>query len=285
MSIRLEDVIYTYSKGTPFERKALDGVSLELEKGEIIAVIGHTGSGKSTLIQHLNGLLKADSGRVFIEEVNVSANGDEPKRARKTVGMVFQYPEHQIFAETVYEDIAFGPRNQGMNEEETEKRVREAMSFVELDYDVYAGRSPFRLSGGQMRRVAIAGVVAMAPEYLVLDEPSAGLDPRARSAVFREIMALHKKKGIAIILVTHNMEEAVKYAQRMIVVNKGRIIYDGIPAEIFRKYSDELQSVGMDIPQVFRLAQLLRSKGLNLPFDIIDEQSLVEAIKRSGRNG
>ena len=181
MSIKLSNIYHTYSKGTPFERLALQDVSLEIAKGEIVAIIGHTGSGKSTLVQHLNGLLKPDKGTATIDAIDITAKGQQAKAARQQVGMVFQYPEHQIFAETVFEDIAFGPRNKGFNEEEVAKAVREAMAFVGLDYDTYAERSPFQLSGGQMRRVAIAGVVAMNPDYLVLDEPSAGLDPRSRN--------------------------------------------------------------------------------------------------------
>mgnify|MGYP000382810158 FL=1 len=281
MSIKLSNIYHTYSKGTPFERLAIEDVSLNINKGEIVAIIGHTGSGKSTLVQHLNGLLKPDKGTASIDEINIADKGAQAKAARQQVGMVFQYPEHQIFAETVFEDIAFGPRNKGFNEEEVAKQVREAMEFVGLDFDVYAQRSPFQLSGGQMRRVAIAGVVAMNPDYLVLDEPSAGLDPRSRNAVFREIMALHKSRGIAIVLVTHSMEEAVKYADRMLVINKGKVLFDGEPATIFKEYGTELVQVGVDVPQVYKLADLLRQKGLALPEEIKDEMALVKAIKRA----
>lgn len=281
MSIKLSNIYHTYSKGTPFERLAIEDISLNINKGEIVAIIGHTGSGKSTLVQHLNGLLKPDKGTASIDEINIADKGAQAKAARQHVGMVFQYPEHQIFAETVFEDIAFGPRNKGFNEEEVAKQVREAMEFVGLDFDVYAQRSPFQLSGGQMRRVAIAGVVAMNPDYLVLDEPSAGLDPRSRNAVFREIMALHKSRGIAIVLVTHSMEEAVKYADRMLVINKGKVLFDGEPAAIFKEYGTELVQVGVDVPQVYKLADLLRQKGLALPEEIKDEMALVKAIKRA----
>ncbi len=281
MSIKLSNIYHTYSKGTPFERLAIEDVSLNINKGEIVAIIGHTGSGKSTLVQHLNGLLKPDKGTASIDDINIAAKGAQAKAARQQVGMVFQYPEHQIFAETVFEDIAFGPRNKGFNEDEVAKQVREAMEFVGLDFDVYAQRSPFQLSGGQMRRVAIAGVVAMNPDYLVLDEPSAGLDPRSRNAVFREIMALHKSRGIAIVLVTHSMEEAVKYADRMLVINKGKVLFDGEPAAIFKEYGTELVQVGVDVPQVYKLADLLRQKGLALPEEIKDEMALVKAIKRA----
>ena len=281
MSIKLSNIYHTYSKGTPFERLALQDVSLEIAKGEIVAIIGHTGSGKSTLVQHLNGLLKPDKGTATIDAIDITAKGQQAKAARQQVGMVFQYPEHQIFAETVFEDIAFGPRNKGFNEEEVAKAVREAMAFVGLDYDTYAERSPFQLSGGQMRRVAIAGVVAMNPDYLVLDEPSAGLDPRSRNAVFREIMALHKSRGIAIVLVTHSMEEAVKYANRLLVINGGQVLFDGEPAAIFKEHGAELVQVGVDVPQVFKLADLLRHKGISLPEGIKDEMALVKAIKQA----
>ncbi len=281
MSIKLSNIYHTYSKGTPFERLALQDVSLKIAKGEIVAIIGHTGSGKSTLVQHLNGLLKPDKGTAAIDDIDISSKGVQAKNARQQVGMVFQYPEHQIFAETVFEDIAFGPRNKGFNEEEVAKAVREAMAFVGLDYDTFAQRSPFQMSGGQMRRVAIAGVVAMNPDYLVLDEPSAGLDPRSRNAVFREIMDLHKSRGIAIVLVTHSMEEAVKYANRLLVVNAGKVLFDGEPAAIFKEHGAELVQVGVDVPQVYKLADLLRQKGLAVPEGIKDELALVKAIKKA----
>ncbi|MBQ3541022.1 MAG: energy-coupling factor transporter ATPase [Phascolarctobacterium sp.] len=281
MSINLTNVFYTYMTGTPFERQALNDVSVSIEKGEILAIIGHTGSGKSTLVQHLNGLLKPSSGKVTIDDIDISGRGGEAKKARQQVGMVFQYPEHQIFAETVYEDIAFGPRNRGFSAEEVDKQVHEAMAFVGLDFDTFAKRSPFQLSGGQMRRVAIAGVVAMNPDYLVLDEPSAGLDPRSRNAVFKEILALHKERGIAIVLVTHSMEEAAKYANRMLVINKGKILFDGKPAEIFSQHKDELVAVGMDEPQVYKLSALLRSKGLDIAEGITDSAELVKNIKKA----
>lgn len=281
MSIDIKNICYTYMRGTPFEKKALDDVSVSIDKGEIVAVIGHTGSGKSTLVQHLNGLLKPDAGQVAVDDVNLAGKDAATKKARQLVGMVFQYPEHQIFAETVYEDIAFGPRNRGFQPEEVDKQVREAMAFVGLDFETFAKRSPFQLSGGQMRRVAIAGVVAMNPDYLVLDEPSAGLDPRSRNAVFKEIMALHQSRGIAIVLVTHSMEEAVKYAKRLLVINQGKILFDGNPADIFRNHQQKLVEVGMDEPQVFKLANLLRRQGMELPQGITDELTLLQMIKKA----
>ena len=280
MSIKLEHVSYVYMPGTPYEKKALKDVSLEIKKGEFVAVIGHTGSGKSTLVQNMNGLLHPGKGTVTLDGTDLSGKTKEAKTARGRIGMVFQYPEHQLFAETVYEDVAFGPRNLGLSQEETGERVKEAMKFVGLDFETYAGRSPFSLSGGQMRRVAIAGVVAMNPDYLILDEPSAGLDPGSRKAVFAEIMSLYKKRGITIIMVTHSMEEAAQFAKRMLVINKGEIIIDGKPGEVFLKEKERLLKAGMDIPEVYKLADALRAKGLRLPNEIIDAKLLLTEIKR-----
>ena len=262
MPLNLQNVTFTYMKGTPFEKTALHDVSLQIEKGEFVAVIGHTGSGKSTLVQHLSGLLHPDKGSVTVDGVNLNAKNAAAKKARNSVGMVFQYPEHQIFAETVYEDIAFGPRNKGLAPDEVDRAVRDAMAFVGLDFDSFAKRSPFRLSGGQMRRVAIAGVIAMEPDYLILDEPSAGLDPRSRDAVFKEVMALYKKRGIAVILVTHNMEEAARYASRLLVISGGQVILDGVPHDIFTNHKDELLAASMDVPPVYKLADCLNAHGL-----------------------
>lgn len=280
MSIKLEHVSYTYMPGTPYEKEALKDVSLEIHKGEFVAVIGHTGSGKSTLVQNLNGLLHPAKGTASLDGVDLSCKTKEAKLARGRIGMVFQYPEHQLFAETVYEDVAFGPRNLGLAADEVETRVRDAMKFVGLDFETYAQRSPFSLSGGQMRRAAIAGVVAMNPDYLILDEPSAGLDPGSRDAVFAEIMALYKKRGIGIIVVTHSMEEAAKYAKRMLVVYKGEVILDGKPGEIFLKEKNRLLEAGMDIPEVYKLADALRAKGLRLPYEITDAKRLLAEVKR-----
>ena len=262
MPLNLQNVTFTYMKGTPFEKTALHDVSLQIEKGEFVAVIGHTGSGKSTLVQHLSGLLHPDKGSVTVDGVNLNAKNVAAKKARNSVGMVFQYPEHQIFAETVYEDIAFGPRNKGLGPDEVDRAVRDAMAFVGLDFDSFAKRSPFRLSGGQMRRVAIAGVIAMEPGYLILDEPSAGLDPRSRDAVFKEVMTLYKKRGIAVILVTHNMEEAARYASRLLVISGGQVILDGVPHDIFTNHKDELLAASMDVPPVYKLADCLNARGL-----------------------
>ena len=280
MSIKLENVSYTYMKNTPYERTALKEVTLTIEKGEYVAVIGHTGSGKSTLMQHLNGLLKPDLGKAFVDDVDINGKAAAAKTAKNRVGMVFQYPEHQIFAETVYEDVAFGPRNKGLAEEEVEVQVKAALKFVGLDYDSFASRSPFQLSGGQMRRVAIAGVVAMEPDYLILDEPSAGLDPCSRDSIFREINELYQTRKMAVILVTHSMEEAAQYAQRLLVMSKGRIVIDGSSAEVFQNQREMLSSVGVDVPQTIKLADTLREHGLQIGKDILRIDELVNQIKK-----
>lgn len=262
MSIKLSDVCYTYMPGTPFERHALTNINLEIARGEFVGIIGHTGSGKSTLVQHLNGLLKSTSGQVTVDGINLHDKTSEAKKARLSVGMVFQYPEHQLFEETIEADIAFGPRNLGLDQEEIERRVKSAMKFAGLDYNTFAARSPFQLSGGQMRRVAIAGVVALEPEYLVLDEPSAGLDPRGRDEIFNEIQDLHRRTGTTVVLVTHNMEEVARMATRLIVMDHGRVILDGSPVEIFRSGRAQLLEAGVDVPNVTNLMLALKEKGL-----------------------
>lgn len=280
MSIKLEHVSYTYMPGTPYEKEALKDVSLEIKKGEFVAIIGHTGSGKSTLVQNLNGLLHPSKGIASLDGINLADKTKEAKAARSRIGMVFQYPEHQLFAETVYEDIAFGPKNLGLNHDAIDVRVQDAMKFVGLDFETFAGRSPFSLSGGQMRRVAIAGVVALNPDYLILDEPSAGLDPGSRNAVFAEIMALYKKRGITIIMVTHSMEDAAQFAKRMLVIYQGKVIIDGKPGEVFLKEKDRLLEAGMDIPEVYKLADALRARGMRLPLEITDAKTLLAEIKK-----
>ena len=246
---------------TPYEHQALNSIDLEIQKGEFVAIIGHTGSGKSTLVQHMNGLVMPSSGKVRVDDVDL-ANKKEAKNTRLKVGMVFQYPEHQLFAETVYEDVAFGPRNLGMDENTVEEKVQEAMRFVGLNFNDFKDRSPFQLSGGQMRRVAIAGVVAMQPDYLILDEPSAGLDPRAKNAIFSEIYKLYQTKKMAVILVTHNMEEAAKYAQRIIVMSKGEVLCEGTPEDIFLHKIFALDMAGVDVPEVVKLACKLKNKDI-----------------------
>ena len=266
MAIVLDNITYTYGVGTPFEKTALHGVSLTVENGEFLGIIGHTGSGKSTFVQHLNGLLHPTTGTVTVNGIDISASTEEAKKMRHKVGMVFQYPEHQLFEETIAEDIAFGPKNLGLSANEVDERVREAMKFVGLDYDTYAERSPFHLSGGQMRRVAIAGVVAMDPDFLVLDEPSAGLDPFGREEIFEEIIRLHKEKGITIVLVSHSMEDVAQYVERIIVMNQGQVLHDGAPREVFRHYK-ELESVGLAAPQVTYILHTLKEKGFGVDED------------------
>lgn len=266
---------------TPFERKALENVTLTIEKGEFVAIIGHTGSGKSTLAEHLNGLLVPSTGEVCVDGVNLKGKGNDVRLAKHKVGIVFQYPEHQIFAETIYEDIAFGPRNSGKAEKEVEIQVKNAMQFVGLDYDLFAQRSPFQLSGGQMRRVAIAGVIAMDPDYLVMDEPSAGLDPVSRDAIFAQLMAVFKKRDIAVILITHSMEEAAQYADRLLVMSKGQIAIDGKTSEVFKEQRGTLQEVGLDVPESIKLTDILCAKGLKIEGQALTKEQLVEYIKKA----
>lgn len=282
MSIVLRNVCYIYMQGTPFERMALKEISLKIQPGEFVAVAGHTGSGKSTLMQHLNGLLKPRLGTVLVDDVDLHAKGASAKAARRKVGMVFQYPEQQLFEETVFADIAFGPRNLALAEEEIEIRVRKAMDFVDLDFQTYRDVSPFALSGGQMRRVAIAGVIALQPAYLVLDEPSAGLDPRGRDALFAKIRELHKKTKIAVVLVSHNMDDIARLAKRLIVLRQGEILLDAAAGEAFQQI-ECLQSAGLDVPQVTALLGMLRQKGLHIEADASTPAQAAEAIAAAMR--
>lgn len=281
MSIVLDNISYVYGAHTPYEKKALDGVTLEIHEGEFLGIIGHTGSGKSTLVQHLNGLLHPTSGKVTVNDVDLADKTEEARNMRHTVGMVFQYPEHQLFEETIAKDIAFGPRNLGLSEEEVDERVREAMKFVGLDYDTYAERSPFHLSGGQMRRVAIAGVVALDPSYLILDEPSAGLDPFGREEIFDEIIRLHKEKGITVALVSHNMEDISRMATRLIVLDGGHVILDDEPLTIFMHHREELQKAGVDVPPVSVLMETLKHRGLPVSTEVRNVDDAVMAIEKA----
>ena len=263
MSIEVKDVSYTYMKNTPFERMALKNVSLVIEEGSFTAIAGHTGSGKSTLVQHLNGLLQPTSGQVLVDGTLLAGKNREARRARQQVGMVFQYPEHQLFEETVAADIAFGPKNMGLPPEEVDRRVREAMAFVDLDYKTYSQRSPFQLSGGQMRRAAIAGVIAMEPKYLVLDEPTAGLDPKGRQDLLQRILSLHKKQRITIVLVSHNMDDIAQAADRVVFMHQGEVLVDAPPRQAF--FAEEaLQQAGLAAPQMVTLLQQLRAHGLEV---------------------
>ena len=261
MSLVIEHATFTYMKSTPFQRTAIEDVSLEVHAGEYVGVIGHTGSGKSTLIQHFNGLLKPDSGRVTIDGLDISAKGQAAKRARRRVGIVFQYPEQQLFEETVEKDIAYGPINYGMDELGVKLRVREAMELVGLDYNKYSQRSPFHLSGGQMRRVAMAGIIALKPDYLILDEPTAGLDPRGRKNILANIARLRRTTGCAVVMVSHNMDEISQYAERVVVMNKGRISLNGLPSEVFSQ-TKELQAASLRPPEVYRLLTAAGECGL-----------------------
>lgn len=281
MSIVLDNISYVYGAHTPYEKKALDGVTLEIHEGEFLGIIGHTGSGKSTLVQHLNGLLHPTSGKVTVNDVDLADKTEEARNMRHTVGMVFQYPEHQLFEETIAKDIAFGPRNLGLSEDEVDERVREAMKFVGLDYDTYAERSPFHLSGGQMRRVAIAGVVALNPSYLILDEPSAGLDPFGREEIFDEIIRLHKEKGITVALVSHNMEDISRMATRLIVLDGGHVILDDEPLTIFMHHREELQKAGVDVPPVSVLMETLKHRGLPVSTEVRNVDDAVMAIEKA----
>lgn len=280
MSIKLENVSFTYMQGTPAAHTALQNINLEIKRGEFVAIIGHTGSGKSTLVQMFNGLLYPDQGTVTLDDINLQNKTNEAKLAAKKVGMVFQYPEQQLFSETVYEDVAFAPRNKGLANDEIDKAVRDALQFVNLDFETFSGRNPLNLSGGQMRRIAIAGIIAMNPDYLILDEPSAGLDPKGRKELFKEIINLHNKKQISIILVTHSMEEAAAYAQRLLVLDKGKIVLDGEPQDLFINEREKLLALGLGEPTIYKLTNELKTHGLNLeqPNNFAD---LVAKIKQA----
>lgn len=267
MSIKIENLTHTYMPKSPFEKIALDNVSLDIKDGEFVALIGHTGSGKSTLIQHFNGLLEATSGKIIVDGVDITEKKAKLTNIRKKVGLVFQYPEYQIFEETIAKDIEFGPRNLGLSDEEVHNRVVKAMEMVGLDYETYKDRSPFDLSGGQKRRVAIAGVIAMQPTTLILDEPTAGLDPKGRDDILDQISKLHKDYNMTIVIVSHSMEDVAKIAQRIIVMNNGKVALQGTPAEVFKEV-DLLEEIGLGVPQVTYLVRELRKKGFNLSDNI-----------------
>lgn len=274
IAIKTEDLTYTYSRGTPFEKTAIDHVNLEIEQGEFVGVIGHTGSGKSTLIQHFNGLMKPDSGRVLINGVDLWAKGTSLREYRFKVGLVFQYPEYQLFEETVYKDIAFGPKNMGLSPGEVDERVREAAEFVGLAHK-HMEKSPFELSGGQKRRVAIAGVLAMNPDILVLDEPTAGLDPKGRDRILGQIKSYHKQRGSTVLLVSHSMEDIAKYAHKVLVLNRaGVAMYDDV-AKVFSR-AKEITEMGLSVPQVTRIFMELRERG----FPVSDSVYTMEYAKQ-----
>ncbi len=261
----------------PTQSVALDDISFTAEDGQFIGVIGHTGSGKSTLLQHLNGLLKPDSGRVIVGDVDITAPGISMVEIRKRIGLVFQYPEYQLFEETVAKDVAFGPKNLGLSDEQIEERVREAIELVGLDYETVKDRSPFELSGGQKRRVAIAGVVAMRPEVLILDEPTAGLDPKAHKDVLAMVEEVHRRTGNITIFVSHNMADIARLSDKIVVIDSGKLVTVGTPKEVFSR-KDELRTVGLDLPPVTEFTESLREKGIDLSATILDVEQAAEEI-------
>ncbi|MDQ0149842.1 energy-coupling factor transporter ATPase [Eubacterium multiforme] len=281
MSIKIENLTHVYMPNGPFEKKALDDVNIDIKDGEFIALIGHTGSGKSTLIQHMNGLLEATSGHIIVDGEDITKEGVKLSDVRKKVGLVFQYPEYQLFEETIEKDIAYGPRNLGLDEEEIHKRVIKSMEMVGLDYEIYKDKSPFDLSGGQKRRVAIAGVVAMEPKTLILDEPTAGLDPKGRDDILNQITILHKKYNMTIILVSHSMEDVAKIAERVIVMNEGKVALQGTPSEVFKEV-DTLEEIGLGVPQVTYLMRELKKRGFNVKDVYTIEQCKKELLRVFG---
>ncbi len=277
--INVEDVNYVYQPGTPFEKQALSDINLEIPNGSITAIIGRTGSGKSTLVQLFNALIRPTSGRITINGTDITAKNADLRAMRFKVGLVFQYPEYQLFEETVFSDVAFGPKNMGLSDEETERRVKNAMKLAGLD-EKYEKRSPFELSGGEKRRAAIAGVLAMSPEILILDEPAAGLDPVGRDGIFALIRELHfKNPEMIVIIISHSMEDVAEIADNIAVMNNGRIIMHGTVSEVFSQ-KELLSQIGLDVPQITQLAEKLRILGYPLPPDIYTVESAAAALKK-----
>ncbi len=276
MAIKIENLEYVYMPGSPFEKKALDNINLTIEDGEFVGLIGHTGSGKSTLVQHLNGLIKPDLGKVLINGQDTASKGEKLKQLRCDVGLVFQYPEHQLFEETVYKDIAYGPKNLGLSTDEIDKRVKDAARSVGLSEDVL-DKSPFDLSGGQKRRVAIAGVISMQPNVLVLDEPTAGLDPAGREEILSQVKKIHEEGNMTVILVSHSMEDVARLVDRLIVMNEGKIFADGTVDEVF-SLGSELRNIGLNVPQVNVLVDELIKRGLPIRKNIYTVESLKKEL-------
>lgn len=274
--LQVKALTHTYSAGTPFEHKAIDNVDLEVMPGEFLGIIGHTGSGKSTLIQHLNGLLRPTGGEILLDGEDIWAKPKEIRKVRFQVGLVFQYPEYQLFEETVYKDISYGPKNMGLDASEIDRRVRQAAAFAGIDEDMLE-KSPFELSGGQKRRVAIAGVIAMEPKVLILDEPTAGLDPRGREAILAQLRSYHKQKGNAVILVSHSMEEVARNVDRIVVMSHSHKLMDGTPEEVFSR-AEELLQVGLDVPQVTKVAMELQKRGLLADSSVYTIDELVRRL-------
>ncbi|NMB26545.1 MAG: energy-coupling factor transporter ATPase [Tissierellia bacterium] len=277
MIIKIENLNYIYNPNTPFEKKALDNVNLNIDKGDFIGLIGHTGSGKSTLVQHLNGLIKPTTGKIIVDGMDITSEDANLKEVRQKVGLVFQYPEHQLFEETIYKDIAFGPKNLELKEGEVRERVKKAMELVGLNFDDLKDRSPFELSGGQKRRVAIAGVLAMKPKVLVLDEPTAGLDPRGRDEILGRIQKLYEEEGITIILVSHSMEDIARLVNRIVVMHKGKIAGEGPTKEIF-KQAEELEKIGLGIPQITSFMRKYKLEGNKVRDDILTVKEAKEEL-------
>ena len=276
--LQIEHLTHTYSAGTPFQRSAVDDMNLSMMDGEFLGIIGHTGSGKSTLIQHLNGLLKPTSGRILLQGKDIWADPKKIRDVRFQVGLVFQSPEYQLFEEAVYKDIAFGPKNMGLDEADIDRRVRDAAAFVGLT-EAMLDKSPFELSGGQKRRVAIAGVIAMEPKVLVLDEPTAGLDPRGRDDILARIQDYHRAKNASVVLVSHSMEEIARNVDRIVVLSDSHVFMEGTPRQVFAR-ADELEQVGLDIPQVTKVALALRRRGLPVDTAVYTVEALRDALLR-----
>ena len=277
MPIEVKNLTHTYSAGSAFQATAIRNVNLTIEEGEFIAVIGHTGSGKSTLVQHLNGLLKPTEGQILVDGEDLNGEKVDRRRIRQKVGLVFQYPEYQLFEETVAKDIAFGPKNQGLNADEIDERVHKAMEQVHLDYDKYAERSPFELSGGQMRRVAIAGVLAMQPKVLILDEPTAGLDPQGRDRILGMVKELHQAGDTTVVMVSHSMDDVARLATRLVVMSRGELVATGTPREIFKQVK-MMESIGLGVPEAAKLCNMLRQRGISLPDDLYQMDEARDAI-------
>ena len=285
--IRCEHLTHIYGRGTPLETQALTDVSLTIAAGEFVGIIGATGSGKSTLVQHFDGLLRPTAGHVYLDGSDIHARGADRRRLRQQVGLLFQYPEQQLFEETVSADVAFGPRNLGLDDDEVRVRVRRALTLVGLDPDRFGPRSPFELSGGEMRRAALAGVLSMEPRMLILDEPTAGLDPTGRREILGHVSRLHRERGLAVVLITHSMDAVARLAGRVLVLDRGRLVAEGGPREIFAD-AGRLQALGLGVPQMTLLAQRLRERGLPVRPDILTvaeaRTAVLEALRVRGRS-
>ncbi len=283
MAIKIEHLTHIYNEGMPFEKKALDDINIDIAEGEFVGIIGHTGSGKSTLIQMFNGLLKPTSGNVIINGKNIHGDDVKKKEVREQVGLVFQYPEYQLFEMTVYEDVAFGPKNLGLSETEIKERVEYGCKAVGLDESYYE-KSPFELSGGQKRRVAIAGVLAMKPNILILDEPTAGLDPKGRNELFGQLKKMHEELGLTIVLISHSMEDVARYVDRLLVLYKGKKAYEGTPREVFA-HDMELEKIGLAMPQIRYIMNALKAKGMDIDTDVLTVEEAAAKITAYLRSG